>query len=173
MLYSTSGYPIQVIGAGYDGLVARVSMDHVAKVFFNNRRGKRSSKDSARWEFDIAEKLFGNGISVPEPLGVFLFSELTKNILHDNDPFKGNFRRKLPENPAGYIMHHIPGAVDLCKVNFASTEEKKSYYALYEEEIEKARELGFVPNDCGPSNMIYQQDEGKVYLIDFAAWLIS
>ncbi len=134
------------IDGGAEAEVYRISERHVAKVPLDHR----SSPDrDLTHEFEIAEDLFENGISVPKPEGIFPI-HLMNSVRN------------------GFVMEFIDG-----KSGARLRGNEISYVRdLLYKEIRKVRDLGFDPEDWySPKNYIWEPQEDKIYLIDFLRWV--
>jgi hypothetical protein len=145
---------------GSRGIVFNILDEYAAKVLFtgdieNNIEDfticmNQGALEKLTYEYEIASRLYYNGISVPEPVGI---EEL---VLF--------FDEKYP----AFIMQYLP---------FPSGAELTypvSEYALTKAKLElgKAVDLDFSPGgDClNPNNYMYDTKNEQVYLIDFERW---
>lgn len=99
-------------------------------------------------EFEIQSRLFENGVSVPQPY------EILTAVLSDR-------------TVRAIKMKFISGK-RASKVDWAKAREEELVRRFYEE-LNKARNLGFNPQDTDLANAIYSTDN-KLYLIDFEFW---
>lgn len=104
-------------------------------------------------EFAFGFDLFLRGISTPEPKGIY--SVLVKDL--------------FPVRRNAYISEYVRG-IDFCDFYLGSSREFFDRgLKLLSEEIEKVKEIGYIPGDYG-INAIYFTDYDKVYLFDFESW---
>lgn len=100
-------------------------------------------------EYQVAVELYSAGISVPRPEGVFA---LTLPIYHC-----------VP----ALVMEHVKGKT----YQQLSYSEQATARQLHAQELDKVRELCFVPDDQYPrKNCLYRLEENKVILFDFGTW---
>jgi len=147
------------IGTRSRSRVYRISENYVAKFprpfpHFDRCRERRYV-DALEKEFLIAKELYGAGISVPNPEGMFLTS-LRK-------PLFGLLPAR--EYPV-FLMEYIKGVT----LEETSCEDGRTLINLAELELEKTRELGFVANDTHLSNTLWSPQRKRIYLIDFEHW---
>jgi len=104
-------------------------------------------------EFEFAKDLFENNVVVPMPVGI------SKISISKFFPFKFN----------AYLSKYISGIDfwDFYSGKHLEFFERASYFASLE--LEKAKELGYVPVDY-VLNALYSIEEDKSYLFDFADW---
>ncbi len=110
-------------------------------------------------EYDICGFLFINGLSVPRPLGIYRLSV----------DFVDLERRELygVPRPAAFVMEYVRG---ISKEEDFSKKEKEVALRLRDRELNKARCLGYIAADVEFGNFIYQPEQNRVVLIDFAIW---
>jgi hypothetical protein len=113
-------------------------------------------------EQDICRVLYDNGVSVPEPIGVFKFRE-----------FKDSWR-KVPFFPRyfpGFVMQNIQGTQPFPK--YSSLEEQKMINQQHSEAVKKVNELGIIPIDLNFENALWVSEEQRLYLVDFGKWMFK
>jgi hypothetical protein len=139
------------IGEGSTSSVYILSRDHVAKVLTLRRLTTSEQQERLRREYERLKELYDAQISVPKPEGVF-------DIVTE-----GYVQRLFGylERP-GLVMERIHG-VDASKVKGDSKEIVRD---LYQQEMEKIRQLGFRP-EGGLHNAIYDPKKGKIFIVDF------
>ena len=137
-----------------------VSEDVVAKVYHevypdNFLIDKRGSKN----EYDMGIFMFEKGVSVPKMYGLvspdFLLSR----------PFIKLSSKSIIKNWVNF-MQRIYG-IDLRKLDGPKLEEAK---ILWKIELEKILDLGYCPLDSEDYNVMFDEEKGKVFLIDLVAW---
>ena len=122
--------------------------------------GRKLLRDTAAckklaWECKVAQDLADNNRSVPKPQGVFK----VEVPVDKNAP---NLKAHFP----GFVMQEIPG-VPISKLT-GETQERA--IEMYNEELAKAKELGYREIDDNFGNGLYVPSQDKVFLIDFADW---
>lgn len=116
----------------------------VAKVFDKCFEAKASD------EFAVAQALYAAKVSVPKP------ESLSRLTLPQSEDLR-----------VAFIMQYIDG----CRVDFLNGKERWRAQGLYDQEIKRVKELGFMMVDVGSWNALYvQAPHEKIYLIDFAGW---
>lgn len=176
-----------IIGIGARGIVYKISDDKAAKikltprqVLFDREIDTAECEFLLRYEYNIAKKLYEKEISVPKPEEIILFKPRWRpdpNIMYD--------LRKLKQLPCEYtpdrgiiegrempalIMEYVKGPTLAQLTNNAELFEKAT--KSRDEEIKKARELGFDEFDAEyPGNTIWSQEKNKAVLIDFEMWV--
>ncbi len=143
------------IGEGVQSKILLVSRrkDLVAKVYNPYYNYNNSILELARHEYDVAASLYRNAISVPHPEGVFSISSF--------------WGKRQP----GFVMERISGAIRLDELS--NNNESLDYdlaQQLRDEEVEKTRQLGFIPADVKDRNCFYLPLERKIVLYDFLMW---
>lgn len=103
------------------------------------------------WENYLQEKLFNEGISVPEPLGVYSVNSFDKKFYD------------------GLVMEEI---VNYKHMKELKNCEKEYVKKIFNKEIEKAKDLYFTPAEDFDNgfNALWRSDIEKLYLIDFTWW---
>jgi len=160
------------IGRGAEGIVYKISDKYVAKV---PRICYPDSKKNLRKEFEIAKVLFENGVSVPEPEGIFKIRNLgLTSVIIPSEAFimeyiKGKTGSEFFRDYSSFRMVN-PNFIE--SPSFAGYNEEYNHIKkLYEEEIKKAKEIGFLPFDAEfNGNYIWSAERSKLYLIDFGMW---
>ena len=138
------------LGMGAHGSVHTVQRQDglVAKVY--------SPKNNwlAEHEYDIANRLYWGGVSVPRPKGVYTVS----------------FWGGLLQKPA-FVMEriHAPRLDHLLKKEMDYS-QRKALVEKLDVEVNKARDLGFFPGDATPFNAFYSVAEDRIILFDFSHW---
>jgi len=99
-------------------------------------------------EIILQHGLWKSGIRVPRPYGRFPV-------------------RLGDEIRTGFVMERVRGP-SLDK----GDAPRGLFIGAGRRELSKAMKLGFEPRDSGPSNMVYNENNGKVYIIDVAHWLV-
>lgn len=160
----------QFIGDGADGLVYRLGDDRVAK-FQYAREGLKSlfwkvspTGERIQQEYEISRILYENGVSVPEPYGIF---KLKKPDEEDNlVPFF------LQDKYPAFVMEYVEGQIPNPK--YLSVPFQRKIDELVKIEREKVKDLGlFQPEDAdGWENTLWCPSKEKIYLIDFTQWEI-
>lgn len=94
---------------------------------------------------------FKGGIQVSKPYGVF--SALNRTHL---------------ERTPLFVMDYLEGIpLNLIK----NPNERIFARQLYSIELDKARQLGFIPQDCIEENAIWNSEKEMVHPVDLASWL--
>ncbi|MBI5066248.1 hypothetical protein HZA97_08490 [Candidatus Woesearchaeota archaeon] len=141
--------------------VRRISSSHVAKTVLGYQFWDKTSffwglkllRDLNK-EITKQTVLYNLGIAVPRPKGLF------------NVTFRESSLEEGIVVP-GFVMEYIPGiTLSLMQQEDVFPEANK----MYEEEIRRAKALGFYPGDEGLHNAIWNSEKRKTYLIDFADW---
>lgn len=150
----------QHIASGADGEVYRLNENLVGKfsrpfswIHSNSLKAKKELLDAATKEFETARDLYSAGISVPRPLGVFSLDVADYGgIIHGNMPV--------------FVMDYVHGIrLGDCYEEYSRARE------LRDKELDKARDLGFIPGDSiSGGNSIYCSSQDRTFLIDFARW---
>lgn len=140
--------------------VYRISDCHVAKLVKGHDFWRRYDEETrkARINYLINECLLHNqayqlGISVPKPEGLFKVKIITEDS-----------RITAP----AFVMEYVEG-VNLFVLG-ESSDDFDSAMTRRDEELEKARDLGFIPQDFHCENTIWNPERKKLYLIDLAKW---
>ena len=142
------------INRGNYGIVYRTGENHAAKVLFKKDldgtvrfQSDESSLLNLMGEYEITKTLFENGVSVPQPFGIFKIPISNMRV-------------------PGFVMQYIDGkrAFEL------SDPEYNEAMLLAENELREAKMLGFEPVDATARNVLWCPREGKPYLIDFGSW---
>jgi len=159
-LYSLQQEP-QKVAVGMEGFIYRISENHVAKIPHDRNvdewlRNDESAIESIVNEYKIARELFDGGVCVPKPEGVFnIHMGLEPPVLLERG-------RDYP----GFVMEYIPGE----SLEGYMGRDYGLRVAMYDEELEKAEELGFLTIDAEDCNGIWSPVKGKVYICDFGEW---
>lgn len=133
------------LGEGYDSLVYRISNDKAAKFY--------RSFDEAKCEYEMCQRLYEGGVSVPEPHGLF-------NIIVPKGIFNTNIW------PA-FVRQFIDG-VDPRDAGF-DKKGWRNFWKLRGEQVEKAIKVGILSHDLGSfENTLWVPSEQRVYFIDFS-----
>lgn len=137
-------------GMGSDGVVYRLGQDKVAK--FEKKRSPLATISyrgkGIKHEYEVAKFLYENGVSVPQPFGVFNLKPPVREC-----------RLFLLRFPA-FVMEYIPQS----EIDF---DERKFVVELIEMERKKAADLGVFLSDIHNGNSLYVHERQRVYLIDF------
>lgn len=151
------------LGSGQQGRVYAISKGHVAKVQ-KRKFHPTGDPESLQKEYENAQDLYREGISVPKPEGIFPVQIRW---------LETGFGLLYPEKEA-FVMERIRGRTmdSIMEANLYNKVED-----LYLAELEKCAAAGFSMPDHTLTrffghrykNAIYNQDQGKgkIYLIDF------
>jgi len=158
------------IGQGSEGLVYRISNKHAAKV-----PRESSGRGNLKKESRIAEILFEEGVSVPKPEGIFKIRNL--DLISSVIPAEA-FVMEYIAGKTGFEFFSDSLFFKRDSSGFVGTpsflkhsEEYAHVKNLHDEEIKKARELGFLSFDAEfRGNFIWSPERDRVYLIDFGMW---
>ncbi len=153
----------------YYSYVQKVSPTLVAKFAskwedcVGNEQLELSALEKLANEYTLLEDVYGAGLNVPKPEGLYLVPKIKRSF------FAQLFKIKL-DTPA-ILMQYIDG-ITLEEMGVTPMDEEmiSEAYKLHEEERKKAESLGFDPYDFGVPNAIYCQSERKVYLVDLEFW---
>lgn len=127
----------------------------LAKVYHKGAEGNIDEAEKlALYEYGIARRLHEGGVSVPVPKGVFLV------------PTEEGSTERLPS----YVMEFIPGYTLRDSQDIDPKDKVDRLYQRANDELKRAKELGFVPDDLCGGNVLYDPGKDKVYLIDFTKW---
>jgi RIO-like serine/threonine protein kinase len=133
----------------YLDIIYRINENTAAKVY--------ALEEYAIQEYRIGKKLFNAGVQVPE---FFDMEEI--------DPV-----RKNPVCPKEWVifMQYIKGK-HIPKIGwFFNRNERREAVRQYKEQIKSVLELGIEPFDAEwHLNSLFNEEERKLYLIDFAMW---
>lgn len=140
------------IGKGQFASVYAVSEKHAAKVY--NFPYPWNCFRDLQEEYHNTLELYNEGISVPEPEGVFRVKIRWTNTLN------GYF---FPGRTA-FVMQRIKGV----KADKAEGDLAKKARELFDKEVEKCRKKGFFSGDFRLNNSIYVPAENRIYLVDLA-----
>ncbi len=168
-LQNLEAYPLQQepqeVGRGIRAFVYRISENHVAKIphdkydFLENNdvwlRNDESAIEEIVHEYEIARELFDGGVCVPRPEGIF-------SIHMGREPY---VLAERGTNYPGFVMEYVPGEII---VNIEEDYELR--IKIYDEEVKKAQELGFLTEDADGINGIWSPTREKVYIFDFGEW---
>jgi len=122
--------------------------------------------EAIRNGYVIQEELYDKGISVPKPLGMFSirWDDMFKDWVKNYERYQCT-TDQLVDLPR-YIMKTIQG---ICGAT-NDKRDKTSERSLRNEEIQRAKDLGYAPGDDFRHNYMYLPEEEKVVLIDFDLW---
>ncbi len=137
---------IKVIGSTDNSTVLALSQNYVAKV-------PVSPSYYLNHEYQIQLALYEAQLPVPRPLGIFRFHQ----------------DKHLDEYGVGLIMQRLHGTCG----DQTSGKTREIVEDALEKQIGHCVKLGFEPFDPGLHNCIWNEQEEKLYLIDFDSWLIK
>lgn len=153
---------------GREGDIIPLSSEHVAKVppieIWNQRLIK--GYKALFWTsaliraHSINAQLYEDGVSTPKPKGLYRLNFNEQSV--------------LPSGIPAYVMENLlkNGGINASDSKFRNLPNAEQEFAqrIYEEELTKARKLGYSPCDEGKHNYFYNPSNGLVKLIDFAGW---
>ncbi|MEK6760420.1 MAG: hypothetical protein AABX93_00695 [Nanoarchaeota archaeon] len=144
-----------LVNQGKEALIYSIGEGRVARVLHGNFNSIRECYQKLFHEYDVALEFHENGISVPQPVGVF---EL--NV----------FANGRGTNYPAFVMEQIYGKTFGELKSATSREEYEKWRKRVEAEIGKAEALGFYAHDSRNKENSMLSDSGKIYLIDFGCW---
>jgi hypothetical protein len=149
---------LDCVGSGAHSNVYGLSSDHVIKLPF-----LKEGLSIIR-ELIISSHLYEDGVSVPKPEGIF------KIAISKEDQFQ--LRELVNVEKAGFVMERIHGEVIDSTMHHHKADLSR-VIELMVAELAKCEKLGYVFNDTGPHNAIYDAGHDRIYLIDFGSWTLS
>ena len=152
----------ECISHGKDGAIFRICPDTVAKFYRSEATSTLFdfNQHKAYHEYSIANLLYNNEISVPQPLD---YKKIA--VPQSNSPFSQTNRGL---HVPAFCMEHIDGE----RIDKLPITTYRKAMELRSHEMDKVRDLGVLPHDCAhPGNTLWSQDQERVYLIDFTTWL--
>lgn len=137
------------IASGEDGVIFQIAKGLVAKICWTDSKTQH--------EATVAQRLHQSRISVPLPYGIH-------PVVFPDKKICGVYANKIYP---GFVMEKVEGRTGFQARNL---DERIEMFVLRDEELEKVRNIGFVPHDSThPGNIIFTQDR-KIKLIDFCGW---
>ncbi|MBI4151346.1 hypothetical protein HY496_00105 [Candidatus Woesearchaeota archaeon] len=140
-----------------DDLVGKVLHDYRDYLSpYLSRLMDKSIDEELRWEYAMAQRLYDEGVSVPQPHGLYTIRM----------PSPGS---SLIERPA-FVMERVYG-IKIFQLEESGSTDWPVAHSLLCEEIQKVRSLGFNPIDFSDgANAFYLPVEQRVVLFDFGFW---
>ncbi|MBI4151345.1 hypothetical protein HY496_00100 [Candidatus Woesearchaeota archaeon] len=153
----------KLLGEGAFGAVYDISRKDnlVAKTLTYCPRAYGTKDEALRWECAVARLLYRSGVSVPRPEGLY-----TVRIRQRESIFSRNCSER---EESGFVMERIRG--QRLDELFSQCPKDIYVHSLWEEELQKARDLGFELPDATTRNAFYLPAEQRVVLFDFGFWV--
>lgn len=150
-----------------------VSQNHVAKpnrrwlsaVFTGDveerlvyyKRSIEKEQNRLLHEYTLLHEAHRAGLAVPKPEGLF-----TVTLYDPSCSFL-----TIPRSAPTLVMEYLKGTIRLDKID---SKEENIARRKYGAELEKARQLGFEPDDTGYGNALWQPATQRAFMIDLECW---